>query len=106
MLCVGSDGAVGVPCVHVPTARCRPRSPTTSPSCPFPTTTQVEAQLPAQEHKQPSKPGGPTPEQLTAIKAAIAAAGTLEEVRRLEEALTTGQLPSQFQGDADGMDED
>lgn len=39
---------------------------------------------------------GPTPEQITAIKAAIAAASTLEEVRRLEDALKTGHLPSEI----------
>lgn len=46
---------------------------------------------------------GPTPEQVTAIKAAIAAASTLEEVRRLEDALKTGHLPSEITvGGADG----
>jgi U2 small nuclear ribonucleoprotein A' len=33
---------------------------------------------------------------MTAIKAAIAAASTLEEVRRLEDALRTGHLPSEI----------
>ncbi|CAI7878501.1 unnamed protein product [Closterium sp. NIES-54] len=37
---------------------------------------------------------GPTPEQITAIKAAISTAQTLEEVARLEKALQSGQLPS------------
>lgn len=37
---------------------------------------------------------GPTPESLTAIKAAIANASTLEEVQRLEKALKTGIVPS------------
>lgn len=50
----------------------------------------------AEEVAAASKPAGPTAEQLTAIKAAIANAQTLEEVRRLEEALTTGHLPSEF----------
>lgn len=36
------------------------------------------------------------PSQITAIKAAIAAASTLEEVRRLEDALRTGHLPSEI----------
>ena len=36
---------------------------------------------------------GPTPEQLLALKAAIANAATLEEVTRLEQALTTGIVP-------------
>jgi len=39
-------------------------------------------------------PAGPTPEQLLALKAAIANAATLEEVTRLEQALTTGIVPS------------
>ena len=42
---------------------------------------------------------GPSPEQITAIKAAIANAQTLEEVQRLENALTSGQLPSELQND-------
>lgn len=41
-----------------------------------------------------AKPAGPTPEQLTAIQAAIANAQTLEEVTMLEEALATGVMPS------------
>lgn len=48
------------------------------------------------EEEEPSIRKGPTPEQLTAIKAAIAAASTLEEVRRLEEALKSGQMPSEL----------
>ena len=51
---------------------------------------------PAAEAAQPSTRAGPTPEQITAIKAAIAAASTLEEVRRLEDALKTGHLPSEI----------
>lgn len=47
---------------------------------------------------------GPTAEQLTAIKAAIANATTLEEVARLEKALTSGQVPSDLLG-TDSMDE-
>ena len=66
---------------------------------------QVEANLPGPAPQPEAKPSsGPTPEQLTAIKAAIAAASTLEEVRRLEQALTTGQLPSQL-GASAAMDE-
>ena len=42
----------------------------------------------------PSK--GPTSAHLTAIKAAIANAATLEEVQRLENALKTGNVPSEF----------
>ena len=42
---------------------------------------------------------GPSPEQITAIKAAIANAQTLEEVQRLENALTSGHLPSELQSD-------
>ena len=51
-----------------------------------------------------ARPGGPTPEQITAIKAAIAAASTLEEVRRLEDALRTGHLPSEITVGAEGGD--
>eukprot|EP00887_Chlorella_sp_A99_P002517 scaffold6.g2517.t1 len=47
--------------------------------------------------EEPAAHKGPTPEQITAIKAAIANAATLEEVRQLEEALKTGQLPSELQ---------
>jgi U2 small nuclear ribonucleoprotein A' len=39
---------------------------------------------------------GPTPEQIVAIKTAIANSQTLEEVARLEKALKQGQLPSDF----------
>ena len=39
---------------------------------------------------------GPTPEQITAIKAAIQNAETLQEVAELEKALVTGHVPSQF----------
>ena len=42
---------------------------------------------------------GPSPEQITAIKAAIANAQTLEEVQRLENALTSGHLPSELQNE-------
>ena len=52
---------------------------------------------------------GPSAEQVMAIKAAIAAASTLEEVRRLEEALTSGQMPNEVVmggGDAIAMEED
>lgn len=45
---------------------------------------------------EPTTRKGPTPEQITSIKAAIAAASTLEEVRRLEDALRTGHLPSEM----------
>ncbi|KAL5684359.1 hypothetical protein ACJX0J_010744, partial [Zea mays] len=38
----------------------------------------------------------PTPEQITAIKAAIANAHTLEEAARLEQVLSTGQVPAEF----------
>jgi U2 small nuclear ribonucleoprotein A' len=61
---------------------------------------QAEAQAAAQQQDaeaeaQAATQKGPTPEQITAIKAAIANATTLEEMRRLEEALATGQMPSQ-----------
>ncbi|OEL31033.1 U2 small nuclear ribonucleoprotein A', partial [Dichanthelium oligosanthes] len=38
----------------------------------------------------------PTPEQITAIKAAIVNTHTLEEAARLEKALSTGQVPAEF----------
>ena len=44
-----------------------------------------------------TRPAGPTPEQLLALKAAIANAATLEEVTRLEQALTMGIVPSDMQ---------
>lgn len=56
----------------------------------------IEAAKPAEEAP---KATGPTPEQLTAIKIAIANATTLEEVARLEKALKSGQMPD------DKMDE-
>lgn len=48
-----------------------------------------------EEDAEPSK--GPTAETLTAIRAAIANASTLEEVQRLETALKTGIVPSAVQ---------
>ncbi|CAL1412554.1 unnamed protein product [Linum trigynum] len=44
--------------------------------------------------QQNAKVVGPTPEQIIAIKAAIVNSQTLEEVARLEKALSTGQLPA------------
>lgn len=46
-----------------------------------------------EEEEAPNK-SGPTPAQLQALKIAIANAATLEEVQRLETALTTGIVPS------------
>lgn len=46
------------------------------------------------EDEAPKAPAGPTAAQLLALKAAIANAATLEEVQRLETALTTGIVPS------------
>jgi U2 small nuclear ribonucleoprotein A' len=55
----------------------------------------------AEEASEASKqPGKPSQAQLIAVKAAIANATTLEEITRLENALTTGHLPSEFQEDA------
>lgn len=51
-----------------------------------------------------SKPRGLTPEQQLAVKAAIANAATLEEIQRLEAALTTGQLPSEVAVDGAAAD--
>ncbi|GAQ90679.1 hypothetical protein KFL_006720060 [Klebsormidium nitens] len=55
----------------------------------------------AEKTEEPKKTG-PTPEQITAIKAAIATAQTLEEVTRLEKALRSGQLPSDILVDGTG----
>lgn len=44
-----------------------------------------------------SKQKGPSVEQITAIKAAIQNAETLEEVKQLEAALKSGVMPSQIQ---------
>ncbi|BDA46864.1 U2 small nuclear ribonucleoprotein A' [Coccomyxa sp. Obi] len=76
----------------------------------------AEAEAPADKEMEeaapaePSTQKGPTPQQLTAIKAAIANAATLEEVARLEEALRTGHMPSQLtengvNGEASAMEE-
>uniref|UniRef100_A0A0E0JXT1 U2A'/phosphoprotein 32 family A C-terminal domain-containing protein n=1 Tax=Oryza punctata TaxID=4537 RepID=A0A0E0JXT1_ORYPU len=55
----------------------------------------VDAQgIPVEE--QGPKVVAPTPEQITAIKAAIVSSQTLEEVARLEKALSTGQIPAEF----------
>ncbi len=74
-----------------------------SPLFPCTALAQAEAQL---KEGAPAIRKGPSPEEITAIKAAIANASTLEEVRRLEEALVTGHLPSQVQvgGPAGGED--
>jgi len=45
--------------------------------------------------EQPKKKSGPTPEQITAIRAAIANAKTVDEVNRLEKALKLGLVPSE-----------
>ncbi|XP_078441309.1 U2 small nuclear ribonucleoprotein A [Wolffia australiana] len=46
------------------------------------------------KEEQAPKVVAPTPEQITAIKAAIVSSQTLEEVARLEQALMSGQLPT------------
>ncbi|KAI3686325.1 hypothetical protein L1987_79999 [Smallanthus sonchifolius] len=58
--------------------------------------TFVPGEVPTDEPKEeePSKPVGPTPEQIIAIKAAIVNSQTLEEVARLEKALKSGQVPA------------
>ncbi|KAL8243526.1 hypothetical protein R6Q59_009784 [Mikania micrantha] len=58
--------------------------------------TFVPGEVPTNEPKEeePSKPVGPTPEQILAIKAAIVNSQTLEEVARLEKALKSGQVPA------------
>lgn len=56
----------------------------------------AEASIVQAEETDVAKPSAPTPEQLTAIKAAIANAQTLEEVQRLESALKQGKMPSEM----------
>lgn len=57
---------------------------------------QEAAGIAAEEQQREQAPKkGPTPAQLTAIKAAIANAQTLAEVQRLETALKTGNVPSE-----------
>ncbi|KAM0947173.1 putative U2 small nuclear ribonucleoprotein A' [Dioscorea sansibarensis] len=46
--------------------------------------------------EKPPRVVAPTPEQITAIKAAIVNSQTLEEVARLEQALKSGQIPDEF----------
>lgn len=46
--------------------------------------------------EEPPRVVAPTPEQITAIKAAIVNAQTLEEVARLDKALQSGQIPADF----------
>jgi len=68
---------------------------------PAPAKTFVPGEIPVDEQpeavpmkvEEPSRKG-PTPEQIIAIKSAIANSQTLEEVARLEKALKQGQLPS------------
>ncbi|KAF0933994.1 hypothetical protein E2562_021053 [Oryza meyeriana var. granulata] len=55
----------------------------------------MDAQDTTNEEQDP-KVVAPTPEQITAIKAAIVNSQTLEEVVRLEKALSTGQVPAEF----------
>lgn len=58
----------------------------------------AEARATEAGSSEPAKAvAAPLPEQLTAIKAAIANAQTLEEVQRLEAALKQGQMPSQLE---------
>ena len=82
-------------------------------TAPAAATFEPEEELAAAQGKaalvaEPAIRTGPTPEQVMAIKAAIAAASTLDEVRRLEDALTSGHLPSEVLGktaNGDAMEE-
>eukprot|EP01018_Ginkgo_biloba_P017578 Gb_32070 [translate_table: standard] len=58
-------------------------------------------EVPSEE--QAPKAVAPTPEQILAIKAAIANSQTLEEVARLEKALKSGQLPADLKIPDDDM---
>uniref|UniRef100_A0A1D1YH81 U2 small nuclear ribonucleoprotein A n=1 Tax=Anthurium amnicola TaxID=1678845 RepID=A0A1D1YH81_9ARAE len=63
-----------------------------------PVKTFIPAEVPkaveVSKEEQAPKVIAPTPEQITAIKAAIVSSQTLEEVARLEQALKSGQLPA------------
>ncbi|CAN0928435.1 U2 small nuclear ribonucleoprotein A' [Linum grandiflorum] len=59
-----------------------------------PAPAEVQNEADAAEEQQTAKVVGPTPEQILAIKAAIVNSQTLEEVARLEKALSTGQIPA------------
>ncbi|KAL2653521.1 hypothetical protein R1flu_021649 [Riccia fluitans] len=61
---------------------------------PAKTFTPGEVVPPVEPQPEEAPRTGPTPEQMLAIKAAIASSQTLEEVARLEKALQTGQLPA------------
>jgi len=51
----------------------------------------------AEKEEEEAAPSGPTPEQLMALKVAIANAETLDEVARLENALKTGVVPKDLE---------
>ena len=51
----------------------------------------------AEKEEEKAAPSGPTPEQLMALKVAIANAETLDEVARLENALKTGVVPKDLE---------
>ncbi|XP_024031559.1 U2 small nuclear ribonucleoprotein A' [Morus notabilis] len=59
-------------------------------------TADVPQAAAAEDEDTTHKVVAPTPEQITAIKAAIVNSQTLEEVARLEKALKSGQLPADF----------
>lgn len=50
-----------------------------------------------EKEEEKAAPSGPTPEQLMALKVAIANAETLDEVARLENALKTGVVPKDLE---------
>ena len=75
-------------------------------AAPAPTAFEPDEELAAVQGKAAAaaEPGirkGPGPEQVMAIKAAIAAASTLEEVQRLEAALKTGHMPGDVAKEGD-----
>lgn len=59
------------------------------------------------EAEEPEQVERPTPEQLAALRSAIANAKSLEEVARLEDALRRGQIPDEIKqaGVQDSMEE-
>jgi U2 small nuclear ribonucleoprotein A' len=68
---------------------------------------EVEGEQPdaMEAEQQAAAAGGPaklTADQTAALQAAIANVQTLEEVRRIEEALKSGYMPSGFEFEADG----
>ena len=85
----GGAGAEGEEAAGAAGARSAKRAKTFTPG----TVGDGAEAMDADDDDEP-KATGPTPQQLLALRAAIANAATLEEIARLEGALTSGILPS------------